>query len=254
MRTNDSEIRIFYSKSQLTNILIDYSNVYFLPAICLFGMTTSLLNIIVSFSKELQKNVFKFILVDSIGDFLFLFIQFFLVIIRCGTLCPWGYSYISKLYEIYIYLFIGYVIIAFRVLVDLSVSLNRLLILSNIFKNSKEYNFYIKMIIFLTIAVLLNLAPFALSKEVGIKGLLYPDPNSTYYEVLYDKKVRESFQASWTQITLSCIAVIKDPLLFTTFCAINIAIAIKFRQHMSKKSGMTLKTMIRTSKDFCLFF
>ncbi|CAF0775405.1 unnamed protein product [Brachionus calyciflorus] len=240
-------IKIYFSLREITTELQDITNVFWLPSICIFGMFTSALNITVTFSKDLNKNPYKVILVDSIGDFLFLMVQFPLFIIRCGAICPWGHSYVAKLFEIYVYLFCGYVIVCFRVLVDISVSFNRLLILLNIGQNSKEINFYFKALIFLVIAILLNFPNFALSKQVIQAGRFYPMLNSSNYEIIYDKGLRNSFKVQWIQITLSCISVVKDPVFFTIFCGINIAIAVKFRQHMTRKSAMTLKNMVKST-------
>lgn len=119
-------LTIYYSKEELSERIYDYSNVYLLPSICLFGMATSGLSIIVSFKKSLNENILKYIFINSLADFSFLLTQFFLLIIRCGTLCPYGYSYWANIYEIYVYWFLGYTIICFKVLVDISVSIERL--------------------------------------------------------------------------------------------------------------------------------
>ncbi|RNA32837.1 hypothetical protein BpHYR1_034125 [Brachionus plicatilis] len=245
MIQNETSIKLYYSKRELSSIVADYINVFWLPLICIFGMITNILNILVSYNKNFLQNPLKVILVDSIGDLFFLLIQSFLFIIRCGSLCPWGYSYPAKFYEVYIYLLIGYILVVFRVLVDLSVSFNRLLILSSV--QMKEINFYLQLIVFITIAIVLNVPIFGISRQIVVKGYYYPDRNSSSYEILYDKDVRENFKIRWVAIVMSAITVVKDPFLFTSFCGINIAIAVKFRQHMSKKKSMTLVNMVKTT-------
>ncbi|CAF1037986.1 unnamed protein product [Brachionus calyciflorus] len=240
MNITGSKIRIIYSKNEITNIITDYVNVYWLPGICFFGMITSSLGIIGSFSKDFNKNPFKLIFIDSLGDFLFLLTQFFLFIMRCGSLCPWGFSYWSKIYEVYIYLFTGYTIITFRVLVDISVAFNRLLIFLNFKQSSKEFNFYLKALIFLTFSVFLNAPLFAISKEVVVLGHYYPKRNSSFYEVLYTMSNRSIVKPNWVQIILSILAIFKDIVFFVILIGINIGIAIKFKQLMKKKKTMIL--------------
>lgn len=251
MAQNVTDIKFYYSKRELSNIVTDYVNVFWLPFICVFGMVTNFFNILVALNKSFLQNPFKVILVDSIGDFSFLLIQSFLFVIRCGSLCPWGYTYTAKFYEVYIYLLIGYIIVAFRVIVDLSVSCNRLLILFNV--QIKEINFYLQLIIFMSISILLNVPIFGISREIVVKGHYFPNRNSSYYEILYDKDVREAFKVRWAEILLSCISFVKDPLLFISFCGINILIAIKFKKHMNKKKTMTLVNMVKTSKKILFF-
>ena len=235
-----------YNKSELSPRLVDYTNVFIHPAICLFGMVTSLLSLVIFCDKKFllakaNSIIYQYMLVISVCDFLFLLTQFFLVVIRCGSLCPFGYAQSSKSYELYIYLFIGYTIITFQVLLDISVSINRLFSFSTKFKNSFEISFRLKCGLFLIASIALNV-PMAISNEVSVRGYAILDiiNGTTQYETLFKVNFKESYDSPLIRAVLLAISITKLPLLFFILCILNIIIAVKLNRHMNKKSNLTL--------------
>ena len=98
-----------------------------LPAICLFGLVTSSMNIIVLSRKSARDvELLKHYLIISIADFGFLLVEFPIFSFRCGYLCSWGYTMGAKTFELYIYLMVGYMFTTVGVLVDITVAYNRL--------------------------------------------------------------------------------------------------------------------------------
>ena len=244
---NETQLANFslYKKPELTSRLVDYTNVYILPVICLFGMVTSFLNLVIFCDKKflLAKTnsiIYKYMLVNSMCDFLFLLTQLFLVVIRCGSLCPFGYAQSSKFYELYIYLFVGYTIITFEVLLDISVSINRLFSFSTKFKNSSEIKFRLKCGLFLIASIVLNVS-IAISNEVSLLGYsIGEQSNNTQYEELFKVNLKESFDSPLIRAVLLAISITKEPLLFFILCILNVIIAVKLNRHMNKKSKLTL--------------
>ena len=241
-----------YNKSELTPSIVDYTNVFILPAICLFGMLTSLLSLVIFCDKKflLAKTnsiIYQYMLVISMCDFLFLLTQFFLVVIRCGSLCPFGYAQLSKSYELYIYLFVGYTIITFEVLLDISISINRLFSFSTKLKNSFEIDFRLKCGVFLIASIALNI-PLAISNEVSVRGYAILDimNGTTQYETLFKVNLKESYASPLIRAVLLAISITKEPLSFFILCILNIIIAVKLNRHMNKKSRLTLA---KTSSD-----
>ena len=234
-----------YNKSELSPRLVDYTNVFIHPAICLFGMVTSLLSLVIFCDKKFllakaNSIIYQYMLVISVCDFLFLLTQFFLVVIRCGSLCPFGYAQSSKSYELYIYLFIGYTIITFEVLLDISVSINRLFSFSTKLKNSSEIKFRLKCGLFLIASIVLNV-PIAISNEVSLLGYSIDEQsNNTHYEELFKVNLKVSFDSPLTRAVLLAISIAKETLLFFILCILNIIIAVKLNRHMNKKSNLTL--------------
>ena len=182
--------------------------------------------------------------INSLTDLVFLFIEFFLVIIRCGNLCPLGYEFSSKIYELYIYLFVGYTIISFQLLLDISVSLNRLFSFSATKSNSKEISFLIKCLIFMFVAFIINF-PNTLSNEVAKLGLLeLKEKNFTRYETLYMVNIKDDFKTPLIKAFLVIFSIIKEPILFVSLLIINIIVAFKFRKHLNMKKKLTKGTVI----------
>ena len=123
MNASSNNLRVYYSKVNLTNSFVDNSNVYLLPSICLFGIGTSLLCLLVSFKRDdSNAKTLDYILINSAIDFIFLLIEIFVVIIRCGALCPYGYTYAAKFYEIYIFQYVGYIFVTGQVLLNIYVA------------------------------------------------------------------------------------------------------------------------------------
>jgi hypothetical protein len=126
---NSSELMVFYSRENLTIRFADYSNVYILPSICVLGMFLNMVNMVVTLkarSEHQHDQVMKYILINSFIDFSFFLTQVFLAIIRCGSLCPYGFTYAAKFYEIYVYLYVGYVLITFQVILNIHVTIQEL--------------------------------------------------------------------------------------------------------------------------------
>ena len=227
---------------------MDYSNVFVLPSICAIGIVTNIINIVVFAERKLLSNknknlMEKYMFINSITDLVFLFIEFFLVIIRCGNLCPLGYEFSSKIYELYVYLFVGYTIISFQLLLDISVSLNRLFSFSATNSKSKEISFLIKCLIFMFVAFIINF-PNTLSNEVAKLGLLeLKENNFTRYETLYMVNIKDDFKTSLIKAFLVIFSIIKEPILFVSLLIINIIVAFKFRKHLNMKKKLTKGTL-----------
>ena len=158
---NFDNLPIYNSTVSLSIPIYDYANTYFLPLICLFGIVTNIINILVFKQSKLDSDITKYFLTNSCGDLAFLSTQVFLFIIRCGDLCPYNYNYWAKLYEKYIYIYTGYVIYTFGLLLDISASLNRLssfkirIITNNTNIKRFKLSFEIKCVIFLIISALI---------------------------------------------------------------------------------------------------
>jgi hypothetical protein len=252
MTTNvGNDLAIFTTKSNLTTRFADYSNVYLLPSICLFGMLTSLASLAASFKHdETNVKMMTFIFLNSLIDFAFLFIEFWLVLIRCGTLCPYGYTYFAKFFEIYIYLYVGYILVNSQVFLGIYVSIERLRLFSATAASSKKPpSLYVIYIPCLLLATILNAPPYLISKEVVKLGIYMPQDideqiNATFYDILYIRAVRPQFQTDSMQIFLTVVGAFKDPFVFLVFCLINIQLGIKFQKYLNKR-----KLLLKTHKS-----
>jgi hypothetical protein len=245
-----SSLEVYHSRTVLTNRLSDYSNVYLLPCICAFGLLTNLASILVTVGMRNKDHMIKYILINSSVDFLFLLTQLFVFIIRCGDLCPFGYTYAAKFYENYIYFFIGYSLILFQNLFNLYMTIERLCLLS---KNIKYRRFLSKVnkkwlfLLFFVVAIFFNVPINFFLNEIRPLGILIniwntsgADANST--ETLF--AVIQKSNTLSLQIIKTCLYLIKNPLLLILIGFVNIVVAVKFHNFIRKKQK-TLKIQLK---------
>ena len=239
------ELPIYNSTESLSFPIYDYSNVFLLPAICLFGILTSTLNIIVLVRTKLKEDVHLIMLIASVSDLSFLLTQVFIAVIRCGALCPYGYSYAANVYGSYVYLFVGYSIVTFSALVEVTVSIDRLLLLSNRGKSATGWRFSVRCLILLAVSVALLLPEQVLAREIIPMGAIersYQDANNCSirtYELLYKKTIKSSWLVPAIQIPMTILSVIKGPLLIGMVFLTNVMVVVKFKAYLDKKKKMT---------------
>lgn len=236
---NYSDLPVFFSKDNITNRFVDYSNVYLLPSICYFGCITSLISVMVTFKREdSHAKTLNYIFLNSTIDLLFLLIQSFLFIIRCGVLCAYGYSFPAKLYEIYIYLYVGYILLTSQVFLNIYVSYDRYKMFST--KKAKKNSLSIFKIysVCAFISILANAFLYLVSKEVIPFAIYKLDANSTYAEVLYKTAIRQQLDTPFYQHIMTAITVIKDPFMFCVLCVSSVLVCIKYRAHFKIRRNL----------------
>ena len=250
---SSSNLPIFTSKENLTTRFTDYSNVYLLPSICLFGIITNTFCIIVSFKRdESNAKILDYIFLNSLVDFSFLLIQSFLFIIRCGVLCPYGNTFMAKFYEVYIYLYVGYVLVTAQILLNIYVTYDRLKMFSGKLSNRKQLTVYQIYGICVIISIFANLLPYPIAREVVPIGILRPNPNSSYSEVLFVRVYRKEFQTLVMQNVLTGVLIVKNPILLSVLCFVSTLVCFRFRNFL--KARHTLIKRVITGKYFFLNF
>lgn len=245
---NDS-LPIYYSLDVLSSRLYDYSNSYFLPVLSFLGIITSSLSIIGSLKKdESNTQTLTFIFINSVIDLLFLLTQFFVFLFRCGALCPFSYSYMTNLYKIEIFLFLGYVFVNTQAYLGIYVSYGRLKIFSGKV-NEKQTSLYFVCAICALIALGFNIFNYVLPYHVVEVGIYMFDANTS--EIIYETGYKEAFQTPLMQSLLTTSFLIKDVSGYLIFCFINIVVVIRFRQFSEKKRSL-VNTKSITGK-YCYF-
>ena len=237
---NISSLPVYYSKERLTPRFADYSNVYVLPPICAFGIATNILCIIVSAKRdESNAKSLDYILLNSIIDVVFLLIQLFLFIIRCGALCPYGYTYGAKFYEIYIYLYIGYVLITSQVLLSMYIAWDRLNMFSGkLSKQKPKLNLFMVYIIFFIIGGILNTPQIILPKIIIPLGIFKSNENSTTYEIIWIRSTKSEYETELAQWLLASLSLINYPLLYSLLFLLNIWVCLKFRLYLKSRQQL----------------
>ena len=108
---------------------------WILPAICLFGVVTNLLNIIVFSHSELKEDIYKYMLAHSVSDFLYTFCVFFTWISRSRY--PIASTYFAKWYEIFIFFTSLNGLGTMSALVEIAISFDRLFLIKKSLKIPK---------------------------------------------------------------------------------------------------------------------
>jgi hypothetical protein len=259
--------KIYLTLSNLSSRVSDIANVFVLPPTCVVGMVLNLLCIICIMQPELKGEVYTFMLIHAVTDFIFLFINTFTFIIRCGVYCDLGYAFLSKAWELYIHLYIGNTFLLFGTLLDIIVSVNRLASFSStqpkLIVKLNKLDLRVKCVILALISLLANVPSYILTRNVTSIGYLevITLPTSDVVDSTYQFELvsyRQLFQAltnAWGKIdyvvTLLFILTLFRgviPLMFLFI--INIVIGYRFKRHMKNKMKVTAQSKIEKNYFF----
>jgi hypothetical protein len=103
----------------------DFWWTFVLPAICLFGFLTNLVNIVVFVQLKSKNPIYKLMLTNSVSNFIYSFICFFVFMMRCGRYCSIQNMYWVKFYEKYMFFYFTSCLGLFNVFIELLVSIQR---------------------------------------------------------------------------------------------------------------------------------
>lgn len=227
---------IFYSKEKISSRFFDFSNILILPAVCLFGLFTSSTCMLGSYKHdESNSRILNYIFLNSLVDFFFLLTQFWSFIIRCGAVCPYGYTYISKVFEIYIYSFLGYTLVNSQAIFSILVSFDRFKMFSSL--NPNQTNLYRSYFLCFLISIGLNFLSIPLIYTIHEFAVYIPSPNKT--EVLYRPAIRNEFESRVIHDLLAAFLTVKDPFMYLIFGFINVVVVIKFQKYVNRKKSLT---------------
>jgi hypothetical protein len=173
--TNINKLPVFRNVMELTTSYIDIGNTFILPPICIIGIITSLICIIVL--KNIKLGVNQYFYIASISDLIFSVTCFSIGFIRCGSFCSFGYSYIARIFELYVYTFLTNSCLLFSLLIDLLITIIKKLKSFSIKYRSmaKAFNINenkIQISIILAVSLSVNTIIFPLTREVNQFGYL----------------------------------------------------------------------------------
>lgn len=274
--TTKYNLPTYYSRVVLSTQIQDLTNFYILPAVCVIGCVLTLLKIIVLLRRTLTGRIYQFLLVIAVTDFIKLFTSAFLILFRCGSLCPYGYNYYAKYYEQYIYLYTGNVCTVYGTCISVVAVSDRLLsFYPNLSKRAeRSVSFRTKCIVLLVFSVLINLPEYVLTRSVKELGRLVVVITTTVtktataanntntmnmtttnttsslveYETLYSVVNNDLGKLVAMKTAQFILNIIRKLALLILLVILNLLVAIKFKQHMSKKRTITGKK----SSSHCL--
>ena len=225
----------FNHTSSITSKYTDYTNVIILPLISLFGATTNFMCILVSLKLNKAQFLNFFIFIDSILNLLFCLISISLSIIRCGSLCAYGYKYESKLFELYAYLYVNNSILLAEILIQSVIALNRLLAFSNsnkttILVNTRGFKILVPVILFVSFVYYAFI--MLLSRAIIKFGVLVGD-DLEGCEVLYNiQRIDLSIDL---KVTFTILGLIQSLVFYLVFFCIDMAILYRLRKYIKEK-------------------
>jgi hypothetical protein len=229
---------------------IDYANTIILPIIVLFAIVTNTLTLVTLTQPNLKKKIFKYMFSMCLFDFYTLFSSFWLSLIRCGALCPYyfSYSYFSKFYELYFYLFLANVSVFLSNVMDLHIAFNRLLSFSSSNRFSEKLAkipFKWQFISWTIISLILALPNYIITKSVNTIGYLaikHYSLNGTSFNITYESlyqiqsnNLKSMKIAELILIVVSQVIYIAKPILLIVSCIANLVMGLKFKRFLNEK-------------------
>ena len=231
---------IYKTLSGLTPDFVDKVNVFILPIIAVNSLITNLLCMIVFSNKVLFRNpTYKYLFYVSLSDFIYSLINSFIGIMRCGSLCPYGYNYWLKMYEIYIFQFFARVFEVSGVLIDIKLSLSRLFAFKKQSSSSKKNRYKLNIIISLLIGSIIICPYSTLTKEVRLFGYLNNSHHNNHTNSmpieLYSITLNSIGRTDYGKQIVIIFLVFKGIILQNILSIINLIVFIKFRSHIKTK-------------------
>jgi len=218
-----------------------------LPAICIFGFITNLINIIIFLNSKMKDISFKYLLAISISDLLYLFSLSYLFISQCVD-CPLHNTYFTHLYDFIFFHYFAPCLAIFCIFTEIILSL----ILYSVLKNKtylQSLNFYlvigftlfVSFIYYLPLLFFKNISSINKSNNDTNKTII--NYNNEYTEV--DTSLGSSLYGQVLPIILQSIRIF---LVIFVLTGINILNAIEFKKRYSSRSQVVL--VIKESNNF----
>ena len=236
--TSKNKEKLYYSLDSLSFRISDYGYTYLIPSVCAFGIITNAITIIVIVKGSLKGIMYKYMLFMCIFEIFEMAISFWLMIFRCGTLCPYDYQYLSKLYELYFYLYLRNVSIFYSNITDLHIAFNRL---NNFSKDLKKFTkkipFRPRIGILFLLGFAINYPSYLLSRDIVKIGslVIYTSENSTSLRPLYQIKNNPYNDNIYWNVAFFILAVSRKLLLLIILFIANVIMGFMFKKYIKNK-------------------
>jgi hypothetical protein len=218
------------------DLINDILNVFILPLVCFLGIILNFFSMLVLRVCQKRDLLFKLMFLHTCICMIVLFISVFTFLFRCGSYCSFGQSFILKIYELYIYQFSINFFTLGLVLIDVTVSFERLFSFSN--KNSflQKISFRKKLLISFFISFLFNIFILLLPREVQL------DKNTNGYFIGKNVIGKNPVML----VILNVLIGIRGFGLAIVHLSLNILIVIKFKKHLKQKEKIvkSLKSIL----------
>lgn len=185
--------------------------------------------------KKLSKStanviLYKYMFVNELSDLLTCLNASFIILSRCGQYCSIAFTLPVKIYEQYIYTFMGNTYLFWSLLNEISFSIERLRAFSKEKKNGNNIRFRYQSLILFLVSLIVSLPHYIISRNVVPFGVLI-----TTNELLYTIKNNFIATNKFGEIFLFIWALCRGLFLYIVLFILNLIIALKFRKHLYTK-------------------
>ena len=232
----------------MVHLLNDIGWGFVLPVVCLLSMISNITNVIVLKTMEKMHNIYRYMLLKSIINTLYLFLCSFTFLTKCESFCFLPKStYIIQLYDLFIFNYFTSSLGLLDLLIEVVISVNRMFIISN-----SRYCQRINMnLVFMSLVgfSLLFYTPYLyvleIKKKPGIANHSNFSTNSTetsfflknqkekYQMAVFDQRVVKTFQ---NMLTSSIF--VRGFLLSALVIIMNFASCYYYRNRLKIKGEM----------------
>jgi hypothetical protein len=224
---------------------IDLSITFIVPVLCTYGIISNIINIIIFSKKSMNDIIFKYYKINAISNICYLSIVFFLFVARCGIYCQLSKTYPAQLYLYVFYTYIKGIFAILSICVQITISLNRLLIVCNkkidLLKN-KLTTIIISMLIFS--AVFYSPILFTKTIQTTAKNISSNNNNTIYTYSMVNNYIGNSNLGKWLIII---VTVIRGFIALILIICIDISTLIKLKLRENMRSlimGISSKNII----------
>ena len=187
-------------------------------SICTFGIFTNLINVLVFANPRLKDLIYKYMLIKSINNLIFVILSFLNQFLNSCSSCSWSITYWANVYNIASGLYFQSCMALYRVLIEIVISIYIYSILVNrLWLNRVSYK------LVCSILFIISLAFYA--QKPFVFQILFNPVTSSYYVWFSD------FGLTRTSVIINiCQGVIRSTLTVIVLTILDVLNVIKFRQ------------------------
>ena len=244
------------STAQIDNI-VSFLYTFIIPVICIFGICTNIVNIIVFSSKELSDITYKYLRANAFANAFYLTNCFFIFMARCGIYCEFDTTFYSAFYLYLFYNYLKGIAAIFTISIQIIVSILRLMIVTN--KKFCILPGFSVMIILLIIFSAIFYSPNLFTQQI-VETKVLVSSNGTNGTSVYsysystgNNSLGNSLLGKWLVIA---VTIFRGFISLTIILSIDIFTSFKLKKHFTKKKAIKgVKSIIfnKKSHSFCFF-
>jgi hypothetical protein len=219
-------------------LFVSILNTFIIPAICVFGMITNSICIFIFVKLKLKNSLFKFMLITSSYNFLYLFLCSFSFSFRCAPFCSFDSLWITRIYQVYIFLYFTSVLAISNSIFELIIYIERYLTMKNINIDKKlQIKWAIPAVTVLSLIFYLPVL-FAYTIE-----------KDSVKESAYNFVKTEFSKTTQSRALIIFISTVRGPIILVLIFVLNVLTIIEFKRIVYRKSHMQISEPNRSSKN-----